>query len=161
MHDGKTNEWRNRAHEIIAEVAKANSIVVSDMVVTALEAEGLGLDNYSVLGGVFNRAAKDGLIIKTDIQQQSTRGRSNSAKTVWRSLVYENQGDSREQNAIGNMIIAALDFNAKTVRLASLVYAGGQMDVEAYKHHIAEFNHISDEYQARYSRIMETFKQEP
>lgn len=154
MHDGKTNEWRNRAHEIIAEVAAGNNIVISDMVVAALEAEGLGLDNYSVLGGVFNRAAKDGLIVKTDIQQQSTRGRSNSAKTVWRSLVYNNPATSKEQSALNNMIIAALDFNAKTVRLASLVYSGGQLDAETYGRYIGEFNAISDEYQARQSKII-------
>lgn len=160
MHDGKTNEWRNRAHEIIAEVAKANSIVVSDMVVTALEAEGLALDNYSVLGGVFTRAAKDGLIVKTDIQQQSTRGRSNSAKTVWRSLVYKPADESKEQSVINGLLIAALDFNAETLRLASLVYAGGQMDQAQYVHHIKAFNEISDKYVSRQAKILETVGQE-
>lgn len=158
--DGKTNEWRNQAHEIIAEVAKANSVVVSDMVVAALEAAGLGLDNYSVLGGVFTRAAKDGFIVKTDIQQQSTRGRSNSAKTVWRSLVYQAAGASKAQNVINGLLTAALDFNAETIRLASLVYAGGEMDQEAYGHHIKAFNVISDKYVSRQAKILETIGQE-
>ena len=158
--DGKTLEWRNQAQEIIAEVAKSNSIVVSDMVVAAIEAAGLGLDNYSVLGGVFTRAAKDGLIVKTDIQQQSTRGRSNSAKTVWRSLVYEPQDGNKAQNVINGLLTAALDFNAETIRLASLVYAGGEMDVDMYQRAIKSFNEISDKYVSRQAKILGTIGQE-
>lgn len=158
--DGKTNEWRNQAHEIIAEVAKNNSIVVSDMVVSALEAAGLGLDNYSVLGGVFTRAAKEGLIMKTDITQQSTRERSNSAKTVWRSLIYKPAGETKEQLALGNLIVAALDFNAETVRLASIVYAGGQLDQKAYKRVLHDFNLIGQKYQATQNQILAAIGQE-
>lgn len=158
--DGKTLEWRNQAHEIIKEVAESNSIVVSDMIVAALEQNGLGLQNYSVLGGVFTRAAKEGFIVKTDIQQQSTRGRSNSAKTVWRSLVYQPQGGNKAQNVINGLLTAALDFNAETIRLASLVYAGGELDVERYTAAIKSFNEISDKYVARQSKILETIGQE-
>lgn len=152
----KTNDWRDQAHEILAKVAKSNSIVVSDMVVAALEAADLGLDNYSALGGVFTRAAKEGIIVKTDIQQQSTRAKSNSAKTVWRSLVYKQSGLSKEQNALGNLIIAALDYNAETIRLASVVYAGGKLDKHAYKRVLSDFNIIADRYTARNMKILET-----
>lgn len=158
--DGKTNEWRDQAHQIVANLAKNNGMVVSDMVVTELEANGLGLDNYSVLGGVFNRAAKEGLIAKTDITQQSTRARSKSAKTVWRSLVYRPVDESKEQSVIGSLLVAALDFNAETIRLASLVYAGGQMDREAYAHHIKAFNEISDKYVSRQAKVLESIGQE-
>lgn len=158
--DGKTNEWRNQAHEVIAEVAKNNSIVVSDMVVSALEAAGLGLKNYSVLGGVFTRAAKEGLIVKTDITQQSTRERSNSAKTVWRSLVYQAAGNTKEQNILTGLLTAALDFNAETIRLASLIYSGGELDMDRYQHAIKGFNEISDKYQARQSKILSTLAPE-
>lgn len=160
MHDGKTNEWRNQAHDLITDLAKNNGMVVSDMLVTALEENGLGLDNYSVLGGVFNRAAAAGLIVKTDITQQSTRARSKSAKTVWRSLVYTPADQSKEQSVIGSLLVAALDFNAETIRLASLVYAGGQMDVETYKHHIKAFNEISDKYVSRQAKVLESIGQE-
>lgn len=158
--NGKTDEWRNKAHAIIEKVAKANSIVVSDMVVSALEAAGLGLDNYSALGGVFTRAAKADLIIKTDIHQQSTRGRSNSAKTVWRSLVYKAPNESPDQTALSNMIIAALDFNAETIRLASIVYAGGHMTQEVYAKALKDFNEINDKYLARQANILQMIGRE-
>jgi hypothetical protein len=160
MHDGKTNEWRNQAHDILADLAKNNSMVVSDMVVTALEANGLGLDNYSVLGGVFNRAAKEGLIVKTDITQQSTRAKSKSAKTIWRSLVYVPADQSKEQSVINSLLVAALDFNAETIRLASLVFAGGEMDQSAYVSHIKAFNEISDKYVSRQAKVLESIGQE-
>jgi hypothetical protein len=153
--DGKTNEWRDQAHDIIKSVAENNSIVVSDMVVSALESTGLGLDNYSVLGGVFTRAAKEGLIVKTDITQQSTRERSNSAKTVWRSLIYKPAGITAAQETLNSLLIAALDFNAETIRLASLVFAGGEMDIEQYQRALKGFNEVSDKYQARQAKVLE------
>lgn len=158
--NGKSDEWRQAAHKAIEQLAHDNSMIVSDMVVAALEQASLGLDNYSALGGVFTRAAKAGLIVKTDIKQQSTRERSNSAKTVWRSLVYRPTGMSKEQNALSNLIIAALDFNAVTVRLASIVYAGGKLDKHAYKRVLRDFNAMSDTYQARQSSILETIGRE-
>lgn len=158
--DGKTNEWRDQAHELLAEIARTNSIVVSDMVVTELEATGIGLTNYSVLGGVFNRAAKEGLIVKTDITQQSTRAKSKSAKTIWRSLVYVQNGTTKEQGVINGLLVAALDFNAETVRLASIVYAGGELDKKSYLDAVKQFNQISDKYVARQSKILETIGQE-
>lgn len=158
--DGKQPEWRNKAHEIITEIAKNNSIVVSDMVVTALEEAGLGLDNYSALGGVFTRAAKAGLITKTDIKQQSTRERSNSAKTIWRSLVYARPDDSPDQVALTNMIWAALDFNAETIRLASIVYAGGKLTPGTYLKVLKDFRNITDKYQAHQSDILGKIGQE-
>lgn len=158
--NSKPADWEQVAHKAIEQIARNNSIVVSDMVVAALEAEGHGLDNYSALGGVFTRAAKAGLIVKTDIQQQSTRRRSNSAKTVWRSLVYKRAGLSKEQNALGNLVIAALDFNAETIRLASIVYSGGQLDRHAYNRVLKDFNRISDRYNARNIKILETIGRE-
>ena len=41
MANSKDQQWREAAHKVIEAVAKENSIVVSDMVVAALEAPGL------------------------------------------------------------------------------------------------------------------------
>lgn len=154
----KDTEWREAAHKALETLARTNSMIVSDMVVAALEEAGLGLANYSALGGVFTRAAKDGLIIKTDETKQSTRARSNSAKTVWRSLVYNAPGATKEVNTLTNLLMSALDFNATTVRLASLLVAGGPIDQKTYTRAIKDFNGMSDQYQARIAKLLEDFE---
>lgn len=154
--DPKTEQWRSAAHDIIAELAASNSLIVSDMVVAALEAANMGLDNYSALGGVFTRAAKAGLIQKTDETQPGNR-KSHSAKTVWRSLVYKKAEDaSPELTAISQMVINALDFNAATIRLASMVYGHfGDLKPHRQKAVIKDFQSIQDNYTSRHAAISE------
>lgn len=158
MANGKDQAWREAAHGVIEAVAKQNSIVVSDMVVNALEQAGLGLKNYSALGGVFTRAAKAGFIQKTDETQHSTRGKSHSAKTVWASLIYEQDGVSAEARALHSLIMAALDFNAETVRFASIIYRKEGLDRKTHKTAVKEFNKIADKYQSRMVATMQQYE---
>lgn len=158
MADGKNIEWRQKAHKVVEQIAKKNQYIVSDMVVTALEKAGHGLDNYSSLGGVFKRAAKDGLIQVTNEKQQSTRGRSHSAKTVWVSLIYDQKDVSPEARALTRLIMASLDFNAQTVRYASVVYRSGGLDQRTHKQAVRDFQQIQDNYNARVAGIMQEFE---
>lgn len=158
MVKSKDQQWREAAHGVIEAVAKQNSIVVSDMVVNALEQANLGLDNYSALGGVFTRAAKAGFIQKTDETQHSTRGKSHSAKTVWASLIYRQDDISPEARALNGLLMAALDFNAETVRFASVIYRREGLDMRGHKKAVAEFNKIQDRYQARIATALETYE---
>lgn len=158
MANSKDQQWREAAHKVIEAVAKENSIVVSDMVVAALESAGLGLDNYSALGGVFTRAAKAGYIQKTDETQHSTRGKSHSAKTVWASLIYRADDVSPEARALNSLLMACLDFNAETVRYASTVYRAGGLDQKTHKRAVRDFQKIQDNYSARIAMIMEQFE---
>lgn len=80
------DEWRSTAHNVIADVAINNQYISSDIVIAALEQAGLGLTNYSALGGVFTRAAKANLIEKMPTTNTS---KSHSVKTVWRSLTHQ------------------------------------------------------------------------
>ena len=158
MANVKDQAWRDAAHGVIEAVAKQNSIVVSDMVVTALEQANLGLDNYSALGGVFTRAAKAGFIQKTDETQHSTRGKSHSAKTVWVSLIYSQDGIPAETRALNSLLMAALDFNAKTVRFASIIYRREGLDQRGHKKAVANFQKIQDHYNARISKVLEEYE---
>lgn len=158
MANGKTEEWRQKAHEVIKQVAERNSIVVSDMVVSALEKAGLGLDNYSPLGGVFTRAAKEGILQKTDEQQHSTRGKSHSAKTVWISLIYKQDGVSDEARVLNSLLMAALDFNAETVRFATMIYRAGGLTKENHTHSVEKFKEIQDNYSARIAVVLEEYE---
>lgn len=155
--NGKTEEWRTAAHEVIKKLAQENSIIVSDMVVATLEADGLGLDNYSTLGGVFTRAAKEGIISKTDQQQQSTRAKSNSAKTVWVSLIYQKEEIGPQARLMNQMLIAALDFNAETVRYASFVYRSGGLDEKNHQKAVADFRRIQSAYSKRVDLILKEY----
>lgn len=158
MANGKSEEWRQKAHEVIKDVASKNSIVVSDMVVAALEKAGLGLDNYSPLGGVFTRAAKEGILQKTQETQQSTRAKSNSAKTVWISLIYQQDGISPEARVLNSMLIAALDFNAETVRYASIIYRSGGLESKELKTSLDKFQAMQQNYSARMAIILEEYE---
>jgi hypothetical protein len=82
--------WSIAAHEVVKEVAQGNQYIVSDIVIAALEQHGLGLDNYSSLGGVFIRAANDGIL-----EKQETSVKSSKSKTVWRSLIYKKRRVSK------------------------------------------------------------------
>lgn len=60
--DGKSEQWRKGADELLVALARQNKYIVSDMVIIFLESAGYGLTDYSPLGGVFKRAAKAGII---------------------------------------------------------------------------------------------------
>lgn len=154
--DPKTEAWRKAAHDVITELAATNTLIVSDMVVAALEQAGMGLSNYSALGGVFTRAAKAGLIVKTDETAPGNR-KSHSAKTVWRSLTYKKaEVVSPELEALSAMVVNALDFNAGTIRLASVVYGNfGDMKRSGQKKVLDDFNEMQDKYVAQHVKISE------
>lgn len=78
--DGKSEEWREAAHDLLVALAKENKYIVSDMVILFLDSAGYGLDDYSPLGGVFRRAAKQGIIKKIDQPKASKQ-------SLWVSLI--------------------------------------------------------------------------
>lgn len=78
--NGKTEAWRDAAHKLLVALAKENTYIVSDMVILFLESAGYGLDDYSPLGGVFKRAAKQGIIKKIDQPKASKQ-------SLWISLI--------------------------------------------------------------------------
>lgn len=82
--DGKTNEWRQAAAELLETLAVENKYIVSDMLIIFLESAGYGLKDYSPLGGVFKRAAKEGIIKK--IEQPKA-----SKQSLWISNVYQQE----------------------------------------------------------------------
>lgn len=156
--DPKTQAWREAAHGVITELAATNTLIVSDMVVAALEQAGMGLDNYSALGGVFTRAAKAGLIAKTAESAPGNR-KSHSAKTVWRSLTYKSLiSTSPEFDTITALVKNALEFNAATVAHASIVFtAGHTTDPKYLKRQVQRFNEITDQYTARNIQLTEAY----
>lgn len=79
--NGKSQEWRSAAHELLVALAKDNKYIVSDMVILFLESAGYGLTDYSPLGGVFKRAAAAGIIKKID-QPKKTK------QSLWSSMVF-------------------------------------------------------------------------
>lgn len=80
MHDGKTNEWRAAADDLLEALARENKYIVADMVIIFLESAGYGLEDYSPLGGVFKRAAKKGIISR--IERPTRHG-------LWLSKIYQ------------------------------------------------------------------------
>lgn len=64
--DGKSQAWRDAADKLLAALARDNKYIVSDMMIIFLESADYGLANYSALGGVFRRAAKQGTIKRID-----------------------------------------------------------------------------------------------
>ena len=83
----KTPEWRQFADDRLDVIAKHNQYIVSDMLVADLERHGAKPENSSVLGGVFTRAAKRGVI-----EKQPTRQKSKRPRTVWLSKIYKTFG---------------------------------------------------------------------
>lgn len=156
--DPKTEEWRQLAHGIVTQLAATNTLIVSDMVVSALESAGMGLKNYSALGGVFTRAAKAGLIIKTDETAPGNR-KSHSAKTVWRSLTYKTAPSTApEQDTLTAMLNNALEYNAAIVARASLVFANGPTNDRKYLNRVVtEFQKLQDQYTARNIQLTEAY----
>ena len=78
--DGTTEAWRDQAHKLLVALAKENKYIVSDMVILWLESANYGLKDYSALGGVFRRAAKQGIIKKIDQPKASKQ-------SLWISLI--------------------------------------------------------------------------
>ncbi len=64
--DGKSQAWRDAADKLLEALARENKYIVADMVIIFLESAGYGLNDYSVLGAVFKRAAKRGIISRID-----------------------------------------------------------------------------------------------
>lgn len=79
--DGKSQAWRDAAHDLLVALAKDNKYIVSDMVILFLDSAGYGLKDYSPLGGVFKRAAKLGIIEKIDQPK-------HSKQALWVSLIH-------------------------------------------------------------------------
>lgn len=80
--DSKSPEWRNAADKLLIALARENKFIVSDMLIIYLEAAGLGLADYSAIGGVFKRIAKQSLIKRVE---RPTKQR------LWRSMIYGKQ----------------------------------------------------------------------
>lgn len=80
--DGKSEEWRKAADQLLETLIATNKYVVSDMLIIFLESAGYGLKDYSPLGGVFRRAASRGLITRVDRQTK---------QALWLSKVYQAQ----------------------------------------------------------------------
>lgn len=85
--DGKSEAWRNAAHDLLVALAKENKYIVSDMVILFLDSAGYGLDDYSPLGGVFKRAAKMGIIKKIDQPKASKQ-------SLWISEIYGGKNEN-------------------------------------------------------------------
>lgn len=86
--DGKSQQWRNGADELLETLAVENKYIVGDMMVIFLESAGYGLKNYMPLGGVFKRAAKKGIIGKID---------RPGKQALWYSKVYQDFSDERRR----------------------------------------------------------------
>ena len=87
----KPQDWRDVATATLRTIANNNQYIVSDMLIVVLNRKGIELDNYSSLGALFSRAAKEGLIEKYTTNQSSHR-----AKTIWRSLIYHRGIEPRQ-----------------------------------------------------------------
>lgn len=79
--DGKSQAWRDAAHSLLTALAKENKYIVSDMVILFLDSAGYGVDDYSPLGNVFKRAAKEGIIAKINQPKKSKQ-------SLWVSKLY-------------------------------------------------------------------------
>ena len=86
LTEQQREEFLTSAEEALVKMALNNQYITSDTLIAVLEGNGYSIDNYSLLGGVFTRAAKAGVIDKSPSANQS---KSHSAKTVWRSLLYD------------------------------------------------------------------------
>lgn len=88
--DGKSQAWRDAAAKLLEALAIENKYIVSDMAILFLESAGYGLKDYSALGGVFRRAAKQGIIKK--IKQPK-----RSKQSLWISKVYQGKSPEMEK----------------------------------------------------------------
>lgn len=77
--NGKSPAWREAADKLLEALAKENKFIVADMLIIYLESAGYGLQDYSPIGGVFRRAANQGIIKKVA---------KPSKPALWTSLIY-------------------------------------------------------------------------
>lgn len=87
--NGKSQEWRTEADKLLQAIARENKFIVADMVIVFLESAGYGLSDYSPLGGVFKRAAKQGTISKID---------RTAKQALWHSNVYQQNANNPVDN---------------------------------------------------------------
>lgn len=80
--DGKSQAWRDAADRLLLALAKDHQYIVADMVIIFLESAGYGLENYTPLGGVFKRAAKQGIIKKVGVRTK---------QPLWVSQLYKKE----------------------------------------------------------------------
>jgi len=80
--DGKSQAWRDVADRLLLALAKDHQYIVADMVIIFLESAGYGLENYTPLGGVFKRAAKQGIIKKVGVRTK---------QPLWVSQLYKKE----------------------------------------------------------------------
>src|SRR5690349_22816078 len=95
MMDGKSQQWRQGADDLLATLAVENKYLVADMLILFLESAGYGLDDWSPLGGVFKRARDKGIIKRVD---------SNGRQALWASLVYHNRPGDLPQLIEGEIV---------------------------------------------------------
>lgn len=92
--DGKSEQWRKGADDLLVALARNNQYIVSDMVIIFLESAGYGLADYSPLGGVFKRAAKAGIIKRVE---------RPTKQALWISQIYLSKLQMRVGDMDGNM----------------------------------------------------------
>lgn len=93
--DGKSELWRDSADKLLVALAKQNRYIVSDILIVFLESAGFGLKDYTPLGGVFKRGAKNGTITKI----------SNSKKKIlWHSNIYKQDFTDFDENRMRELI---------------------------------------------------------
>jgi hypothetical protein len=81
----RTESWRTLAETILESLAERNVYIVADMLQHRMEVMGLGLSDYSVLGGVFKRAAKSGIIERLD---------RPTKQALWLSKIYKDDNNA-------------------------------------------------------------------
>lgn len=80
MIDGKSKEWRDAADRLLVALARDNKYIVADMMIIFLESAHFGLKDYSPLGGVFRRGAKNGIISRIE---------RPTKQALWISKIYK------------------------------------------------------------------------
>lgn len=93
--DGKSQQWRKGADDLLATLAVENKYVVADMLIVFLESAGYGLKDWSPLGGVFTRARDKGIIKRVD---------TNGRQALWASLVYRHKPGDLPQLIEGEIV---------------------------------------------------------
>lgn len=78
--DGKSKAWRDAADRLLEALARENKYIVSDMLIIFLESANYGLKSYEALGGVFKRAAANGIIKRIE---------RPGKQALWFSTIYK------------------------------------------------------------------------
>jgi hypothetical protein len=85
-HDNAPAEWRDRAWEALAEWLRTRPLLHVDDFWAEADIE--EPPEPRALGALFRRAAREGMMTKTDQWLPSVRSHG-APKVVWRSLVYD------------------------------------------------------------------------